>query len=533
MDVPEQPLAGMKFIVAARQSRKARPGEDIEFPIEAQDKRAKEWGEALGGEYVGTAADFKTGVAAPWDRPHIREWVNETGDKIHGYDAVISTKTDRLSRGKDEDFSMIEAWAVRNKKKLIIAIPATDGIWYPARNDADFWQWTATKRQARLEWEAIRERSMNRQADLRAAKKLVGRPSFGLKVSGTKYDKSLVPDETAFRDLDGKPKHYAVDIFERVADGQPLGQIARWLDSEGVKPNSTFGKKWSPRSISQIVRNTVYVGERRAYDIGRSKGAILLEVTPIVDAALWLKANKRLDSAPLGRRAPAGKDQALLTGSLFCGNCHAPMYRVRPTNYRKDGRKVIHEYYRCHGHLPQPKGCGAPMISVSLLDSLVDQEMRANESWVWEYSFEPGGESQIQAEIDKIRLKLRDLPTRDLSEDDEDAERAMLRAERRKWEEKLKNAKPDRWEKELVLKDDGTPLTEADRWKDADPAGKRNILKDLRITFAWTGEIVTREEWEAEREILGDEYEEWNEELRGRQTRIAIFPRVFGEPESA
>ena len=473
--VAELPLAGLRFIVAARQSRKPRPEEDIEFPIEAQDKRAKEWGERQGGEYVGTTADYKTGVVAPWDRKNTREWVNESGDKIREYDAIVATKTDRISRGKDEDFSTIEAWAARNKKKLIITGP-DGGIWYPARHDSDFWQWTATKRQARLEWEAIRDRSMSRQADLRARGKLVGRPPFGYAVSGRKYDKTLVPTDVG--------REYIPQIFERVGEGQPLAQIALWLDSEGVKPNSTFGQKWSPRSIAQIIRNTVYVGQRRAYDVGRSKGMTLLEVEPIVDVGLWLKANKRLDNAPLGRRSPSGKEQALLTGALRCGNCGAPMYRIRPTNYRKDGRKVVAEYYRCHGHLPQPKGCGI-MVSVPLLDSIVDESMRANHLWVYETTFEPGEEAEINAEIDRIRLKLRDLPTRGLSDDDEDAERERLRAERRKLESQLKDARPDYWGKTLVTKEDGSPLTEADRWNAADLAGKREIIGEMRITFSW------------------------------------------------
>ena len=101
---PSPPLAGLRFIVSARQTRKPRPGEDIEFPTETQDKRAKEWGESQGGEYVGTAADYKTGVVAPWDRKNTREWVNESGDKIREYDAIVATKTDRISRGKGRGF---------------------------------------------------------------------------------------------------------------------------------------------------------------------------------------------------------------------------------------------------------------------------------------------------------------------------------------------------------------------------------------------------------------------------------------------
>lgn len=149
-------------------------------------------------------------------------------------------------------------------------------------------------------------------------------------------------------------------------------------------------------------------------------------------------------------------------------------------------------YYRCHGHLPRPKGCGT-LVSESLLDSIVDEEMRANEMWAYEWTFEPGEEAYIRLAIDKIRLNLRDLPTKGLSDKDEDAERERLRAERREFESQIPNAKPDEWKKGVILKD-GKPLTEADRWKDADLDGRRLLLREYRITFAWSEErtpIVT------------------------------------------
>ncbi len=481
MSTPKQPLAGIRFIVAARQSRKPRAREKVEFPIEAQDGRARSWAEAEGGECVGLAADFKSGTVAPWDRPHTREWVSETGEKIHDYDAIVATKTDRISRGKDEDFSTIEAWAVRNQKKIIIVGP-DGGIQYPARHDSDFWQWTATKRQARLEWESIRERSMNRQADLRARGKLSGGATpFGYDVSGTKYDKTLKPNDIG--------REWVPQIFERVKKGEPLAAIAKWLDSEGVKPR--FGQKWSAKSIAQIIRNHTYVGQRKADEIvngkrQRGQGVIRIEVEPLVEPTLWLAANNRLDNAPRGgRRGPKNWQPALLTGTLFCGNCGAPMYRLKVR-----GEYV---YYRCHGHLPQPRGCGT-LVTESLLDSIVDESMRANDMWVYEWTFEPGEEAQIQAEIDRIRLNLRDLPTSGLSDDDEDAERERLRAVRRELESQIADARPDRWEKGVVLKDDRTPLTEAERWKNADLDGRRLLLREYRVTFAWSEErtpIVT------------------------------------------
>ena len=42
-------------------------------------------------------------------------------------------------------------WATRHGKALVIV----DGPMYPARDDSDYWSWTAEKRQARKEWESI------------------------------------------------------------------------------------------------------------------------------------------------------------------------------------------------------------------------------------------------------------------------------------------------------------------------------------------------------------------------------------------
>lgn len=480
MSTPEQTLTDLRFIVAARQSRKLKAGENFEFPIEAQDARAKAWGEAQGGVHVGTAADFRSGTVPPWERKHTREWVNETGDKIRDYDAVIVTKMDRLSRGTDEDFSLIEAWAVRNQKKLVI-VGEGGGVWYPARNDSDFWQWTAEKRRSRQEWEAIRERSMNRQADLRALGKLSGGAiPFGYDVYGDKFAKTLKPNDIG--------REYVPQIFRRVARGESLLKVAQWLDSQGVKPR--YGEKWSAVSVSQIIRNHTYVGQRKAdaYLNGkrrRGQGMIRLEVEAIVEAGIFLAANSRLKNAKRGgRRGPKNWEPALLTGVLRCGNCGAPMYRLKV--------RGGYVYYRCHGHLPQPKGCGT-LVTASLLDSEVDKIMRTNEIWVHEWTFEAGEESQIRAAIDNIRLKLGDLPTQGLSDDDEDAERAKLRAQRNQLESQIDSATPDHWAKSVVTKKDGTPLTEAERWRDADQDGRREILKDYRITFKWDQLDGTRE----------------------------------------
>ena len=466
----------MRVLIAARLSRKPAPGEDVEFPIEAQDKHARTWAVNEGHEVIDAAADYKSGTVAPWDRPKFRPWVT-VPEKIDSYDAIVFIKTDRVSRGTDEDFSRIEAWAADHHKKLIIVGP-DGGVQFPSRNDSDYWQWVSAKRQARTEWESIRTRSMSRQADLIAAGKLVGRVPFGYEVAGTKYDKSLVPSEIG--------QKYIPLIYEHVADGWSLLKVCQWLDVEGVKPNSAKGVHWSPKSVSEIIRNRVYIGERRS----RKTGQTVLRVTPLVDKPLWIRAGKRLDNATVGRRGPAKFPPALLTGVLFCGNCGSPMYLNRP---KKDNPWWV--YYRCYGKLPQRKGCGT-MVTMLFLDGEVDREMLDNHLPVLHRKFVSGDTSE--AELADIQLQLVDLPNRGLSDDDEDAERARLRNLRK--ELQSSETIPDKWIS-VAVTHDGEEITNplewatrddlvtyANEWDSADLAGKREILKTWRITFSWSEE---------------------------------------------
>jgi hypothetical protein len=99
--------------------------------------------EREGMTVVGVVADTKSGTVAPWDRKNLKPWVTEP-EKMAMYDAVVAYKTDRWSRGTQEDFTRIEFWATQNGKRLIIV----DGPQYPARADrfdSDYWQWQAEK----------------------------------------------------------------------------------------------------------------------------------------------------------------------------------------------------------------------------------------------------------------------------------------------------------------------------------------------------------------------------------------------------
>jgi DNA invertase Pin-like site-specific DNA recombinase len=455
-----QPL---RLLLAARLSRKTTK-EDEGIGIETQDKRGREWAErqqtidTVHGTYsgiviIGVAADYKRGTVAPWDRPKLKPWVTKP-EKMQQYDGILAYKNDRLSRGAWEDETRIRQWASQNGKVLVIV----DGPQWPPRNDGDFWSWTAQAKQANGEWEEIRERSMRAQGELRARGKLVGRPPWGYTPIGEKYNRTIIPTDAGCE--------FIPQIFQRIADGDSLMTVAKWLDSQGAKPSNS--QSWSPKSVAKIVRTRTYTGARLD-----ANGQVEMTVEPLVDAKLWTRANNRLDNAPRGRRGPVTGKTALLTGSLFCGNCPkggklAPMYRIHPAR--------MSFYYRCAGHHPQRKGCGT-MVNLSWLDSTFDKSMSADRRHPVEWVLIEGTNHDI--ELAEVMLALDDLPKRKLPDSDEDAERRRLRDERNRLEELNRHAQHDRYEPREAED------TYADRWRIADYAGKRAIVKEMRIIFQW------------------------------------------------
>jgi DNA invertase Pin-like site-specific DNA recombinase len=420
----------LRLLLVARLSRKVGKYQGI--GIETQDQYGREWAErqhdftTVHGTYrnvevIDTAPDTKSGRVAPWDRKNLKPWVTRP-ELIARYDGILAYKNDRLSRGAPEDEWRIRQWASEKGKVLIIV----DGPQWPPRHDGDFWQWTALAKAAEDEWNEIQERNVRQQRELRSRGKLVGRCPWGFVPSGEKYDKTIVATDEG--------RKYVPQIFQRKADGDSLMMIARWLDSQDAEPK--YGGSWSPKSIANIIRNRTYMGQH----LDRSGRLLLTVDPPLVDAKLWQRANDSLTNAPRGRRGPVTGKTALLTGCLFCPRCpkagkDAPMYRV----YSR-GRG---HYYRCAGHLPQRKGCGN-MVHLEATDTMVISLLSmAPEPWT-EPRMIPGENYDIP--LAEIRLQLDDLPRRNLSDVEEDAERKRLRAERDRLEEANKRARPDRWE---------------------------------------------------------------------------------------
>jgi DNA invertase Pin-like site-specific DNA recombinase len=248
----------------------------------------------------------------------------------------------------------------------------------------------------------------------RANGALVSRYPFGYTGTGPKYHRALVPTKIG--------REYVPQIFARCIAGESAASIAAWLTREGVpvpnKKDKNRNSAWAPKSVGQIIRNPVYIGRRR-----NGNGVTVHTCEALVDAATFKRAGKAYASRP--KRGPQKATTALLTGLLFCRQCGGPMYRLQP--------RTGPLYYRCSA---DPKFGAARksecrnMVPLAEMDAEVLKWLAASTQPVYDREWVEG--SNYEAEIEQVNMELFELPRRDLPEDQEDAERARLRADRRR-----------------------------------------------------------------------------------------------------
>jgi DNA invertase Pin-like site-specific DNA recombinase len=319
--------------------------------------------------------------------------------KITRFDAVLAFKTDRLSRGDDKDFALIEGWASHHGKKLIIV----DGPWFPSRGDSDYWMWAAQKREAFKELENIKERAARGRAQLTANKAAIGKPPFGLELSGEKYFKTLIPTEQGRR--------LVPEAFDRIIAGESMGQVARWLTGQ-------TGRRFNRKSVRDLVYCSTYCGERR-----NAAGKTVLHCEPILvtpdgkpDWARFRLAQAQLKAHPKQGARTSG---ALLTGVLWCGapGCTARMYRHTASN-----GTFRYVYYQCAAE------CGG-RVRLDFADTAVDALITATQDRpVTDIRLVPGDD--FEAEKAAVREQMAQLPLLELPDAEFDARMRKLRAER-------------------------------------------------------------------------------------------------------
>jgi DNA invertase Pin-like site-specific DNA recombinase len=347
----------MRALIAARKSNKVDTATGEGIGITTQDERSRAFCERLDWTVVGVARDVISGRVAPIDRPDLGAWLSDPA-KLALFDVVVAYKTDRLSRGDDTDWSRIESWAADHGKTLVI-VDSMTGVRYPARDDSDYWQWTAAKRQSGKEWADIRERITRAQCRIMRDGAWVGLAPFGYSIQGERYRKTLV--------IDPKLDDYVRAIFERVTAGESLRDIAAWLTAEGV-PTERGNTVWNGGVLRQVILNETYTGshKHRCADCGADH---VLSVPAIVDMATQARAIAALKSRRRGYSGGGRPSEAPAMLTPTCDRCGVAMYRGGSGEYKA---------YYCKTRIAGGKqvGCGNS-VKVAWLDTEVDWWMRA------------------------------------------------------------------------------------------------------------------------------------------------------------
>lgn len=149
------------------------------------------------------------------------------------------------------------------------------------------------------------------------------------------------------------------EMVRRVADGEPLAQIAGDLNQRGVA--TPGGSQWAGRQVRQLVLRPGIAGRRvhQGQDIGAAGWK------PLVDTAVWQQAVAVLHRP--GRRSST-RGTALahwLSNAARCGKCSSPML----FGISGGGRFPVLRRYRCDR-------CGV-FVSAAALEEFVEAAVLA------------------------------------------------------------------------------------------------------------------------------------------------------------
>jgi DNA invertase Pin-like site-specific DNA recombinase len=267
-----------------------------------------------------------------------------------------------------------------------------------------------------------------------------------------------------------------VDIYERVANGESLSRVARAYD---LYPNSV-------KNVIRFAANHTGVVECSYTHEGQTE-TWAHEVTPVVESALWWRANKVLDANKGESRAnkggrPVASPANWISGILDCPECAGKLHLnagLTPATDTRTGKpreqKPRTPKLRCGGHSKQRLSCGgfkgtdaqpiidliAGMFASDTTDILAFQRVAGNAH-----------------ELDELNAGLRKIQAR-LSATEDDDELDTLVAERKAIKARIEG---------LVIVPDSfdyapTGQTVAQMWHAGDDTVKRGMARAVKASW--------------------------------------------------
>jgi DNA invertase Pin-like site-specific DNA recombinase len=273
------------------------------------------------------------------------------------------------------------------------------------------------------------------------------------------------------------------DIYERVAKGESLRSIGR------VHAGANNGKTMYPQNITRLVKfgaNHTGVIECSYTHKGQTE-TWAHEVAPVVESALWWRANRVLDANRDERRAnrggrPVAKPLNWITGILDCPECGGRLYMgagLTPAVDHRTGKpreqRQRDPRLRCAGTARDRKGCGRfKAVDGRPVAGVIDRMFASDTTGILAFQRVAGNAH----ELDALNAELRKIQAR-LSATDDDDELDAVVAQRK--------AVKARIEGFTVIDDDydyaPTGQTVARMWNDGDEAVKRGMARAVKA--AW------------------------------------------------
>ena len=262
---------------------------------------------------------------------------------------------------------------------------------------------------------------------------------FGYEITGSKYDKRLV--------IVAELRLVVAEIFARVIAGESLADICNWLDTLKVKRAKGEARDrhyargdvtpWWPAMLQRLIRHPAYSGRYYCKHYDKDAGDGTGKVTTYVhecEAIVTQRVQRQAIEALRNREKRGAKadpaNAAMLRGVILCDRCDdSPMYKANlKTTGRPDSPRRLH--YRCwgRGRHDRRRSCGNT-VPMDLADATVSKIIAVTFNRpVMRYELIKGHD--WEDEIQAVRDEIAGLGALGLSDDEEDARRAELRAER-------------------------------------------------------------------------------------------------------
>ena len=267
-----------------------------------------------------------------------------------------------------------------------------------------------------------------------------------------------------------------VDVYERVASGESLASVGRAYD---LYPNSV-------KNVIRFAANHTGVVECSYTHLGQTE-TWAHEVAPVVDSALWWRANKVLDANLTESRVnkggrPVAWPANWISGILECPECAGKVFLnagMTPATDTRTGkpreRKPRTPKLRCGGHAKQRLSCGEfKGIDAQPIIDVISGMFASDTTDVLAFQRVAGNAH----ELDELHAGLRKIQAR-LSATEDDDELDALVAQRKAIKARIEGFEivADRFDYAP------TGQTVAQMWNAGDDAVKRGMARAVKASW--------------------------------------------------